>query len=100
MELNNAIYKIIIDELVPRENKGMLKGNAHHIAQALMASILEKIKEKEPKRKETKTFIACYKSNDRWRLITREIATLAHATKKANAYKEAGHQIKIIPIEL
>jgi hypothetical protein len=99
-ELDNAIYKIIIDELEPRENKGMLKGNAHHIAQKLTADILKKIKEKEPKRKEPKTFVACYKSNDRWMLITREIATLVHATKKAEAYKEAGHVVKILPLNL
>ena len=138
--LENAIYKIIIDELEPRENRGMLKGNAHHIAQQLTADILKKIKEKEPKRKKrnttsnkssatpscikckhrinyclgclsrdhinfeseraSRTFIACYKNRDRWMLITREIATLAHANKKSESYKKAGYLVKILPLDL
>jgi hypothetical protein len=44
-QLENAIYKIMIDELEPRETEGILRGNAHHIAQKLTASVLIKILE-------------------------------------------------------
>lgn len=104
-ELDNVIYKIIIDDLEPRENKGMLKGNAHHIAQKLTANILKKIKEEPKQKKSSRIFIACYKDISRmgtnnWMLITREICTLNHAKKKSEPYKKSGYPVKILPLDL
>jgi len=53
---------------------------------------------KEPNdKKEKRDVIACYKYEGEWRLITREISTLSHATKMSEKYSDT-YKVKIIQL--
>jgi hypothetical protein len=50
-----------------------------------------------PKVKQKREYIALYRSHGEWRLITREVATLSHATKMQKRY-EASYFTKLIKV--
>jgi hypothetical protein len=46
-----------------------------------------------------KEYLALYKSDDEWKLITREVSTYKHAIDMATQYKEHGHRAEVISIK-
>jgi hypothetical protein len=50
-------------------------------------------------KEEVHEWVAVYRYMSRWRLITREVSKLSHATKLQKKYADNGYETKLIKIE-
>jgi len=50
------------------------------------------------KKEEAHEWVAVYCYMGRWRLITREVSKLSHATKMLKQYSDNGYEVKLVKI--